>query len=77
MDNKKVDDKARAELVAVIRARKLLSILECSKVLLLNERRYYRWIKPQEKKERIAWNNIMPEEETEILIAARDEKLQG
>jgi len=43
--------------------------------LLLSDRRYYRWVNWKEPQKRTPWNRIQPEEEEEILIAARDEGL--
>ena len=52
-----------------------LSVSKCCEILLLSDRRYYRWINWKEPEKRIPWNRIMPEEEEEILKAARAEKL--
>ena len=51
------------------------SIRRGCKVLLLSERRYYRWIGWKEPSRRQAWNKLRPEEEAEILKAAKDETL--
>ena len=51
------------------------SISMCCEILMLNERRYYRWKIWKEPKKRIAWNKLKPDEEAAILEAARDEGL--
>ena len=51
------------------------SVRRCCEILLLSQRRYYRWVLWKEPKKRQAWNKIRPVEETAILTAAKDEKL--
>ncbi len=51
------------------------SVSRCCKILRLSERRYYRWISWEEPIKRIAWNRILPTEETAILEAARGKEL--
>lgn len=53
-----------------------LTVAEACEALKLNARRYYRWRSRLEQPAvKTAWNRIMPEEETAILTAARDEAL--
>lgn len=51
------------------------SIRRGCEVLRLCERRYYRWVGWSEPRPRQAWNKLKPEEEAEILRAAKDETL--
>ncbi|MEI7905653.1 MAG: hypothetical protein WCI43_09635, partial [Candidatus Firestonebacteria bacterium] len=51
------------------------SVSRCCEILRLSERRYYRWLSWEEPVKRIAWNRILPKEETAILEAARGEEL--
>lgn len=52
-----------------------LSITEGCGVLQLKPRRYYRWLHLHPAGKRAAWNRIMPQEETAIIEAGRDEEL--
>lgn len=74
MKGKKIDKTARETLLNAIRESGT-SISTCCAILMLNERRYYRWKMWREPKKRIAWNKLKPDEEAAILEAARDEGL--
>jgi transposase InsO family protein len=52
-----------------------LSISKCCEILLLSDRRYFRWVNWKEPGKRVPWNRIMSEEEDAILEAGRDESL--
>ena len=72
MKGKKVEKAAREGLVLAIQ-RSEFSIRRSCEILLLSERRYYRWMGWKEPSRREAWNKLRPEEEAAILEAARDE----
>ncbi len=72
MKGKKVERTVREGLVLAIQGSGF-SIRRCCAILLLSERRYYRWMGWKEPSRREAWNKLRPEEEAAILQAARDE----
>lgn len=72
MKGKKVEKAAREGLVLAIQESEF-SIRRSCEILLLSERRYYRWMGWEEPKKRQAWNKLRPEEEVAILQAARNE----
>ena len=74
MKGKKVGKEAQDGLVKAIQESEL-SVSECCEILLLSDRRYYRWVNWKEPWKRIPWNRIKPEEEDAILKAAKDEAL--
>ena len=51
------------------------SVRRGCEILLLSQRRYYRWVLWKEPKKRQAWNKLRPVEEAAIFTAAKDEKL--
>ena len=50
------------------------SIKTCCEILLLSERRYFRWKNWKEPKKRIAWNKLKPDETSAILKVAKSEE---
>ena len=76
MKGTKVGKEAQDGLIKVIQESEL-SVSECCEILLLSDRRYYRWVNWKEPGKRTPWNRIKPEEEEEILKAAKDEGLCG
>ena len=73
MKGKKVERAVREGLVLAIQGSGF-SIRRCCAILLLSQRRYYRWMGWKEPAQREAWNKLRPEEEAAILRTARDEK---
>jgi len=50
------------------------SIKTCCEILLLSERRYFRWKNWKEPERRVAWNKLKPEETAAILKVAKSEE---
>lgn len=63
------------ELIGVINGVKELSKGTACEALMLGRRRYYRWLNWKPPLPKLAWNRIMPQEETAIVEAGRDERL--
>lgn len=73
---KKVAYASQRELLGVLDTLRELTVAEACEVIKLNARRYYRWrTRPQPPPAKRAWNRIMPDEETAVLTAAKDEAL--
>ena len=70
----KLEKVAQDALVEAIKNSKA-SVTRCCAILLLSERRYYRWLNWKEPAPRVAWNRILPAEETAILEAAKSAEL--
>ena len=62
-------------IIGVMQELKELTIADGCKVLCLQRRRYYRWLKVKPVVVKRAWNRIMPKEEAAIVTVGRDEKL--
>ena len=73
MKGKKVNKSKREALLKII-SKSEASVKKCCEILMLSERRYYRWENWKEPKKRIAWNKLRPEEEAAILKIARTEE---
>jgi putative transposase len=73
MKGKKIAKEAREALMKAI-DESGASIKTCCEILLLSDRRYYRWKKWTEPKKRTAWNKTRPEEITAILEVAKSEE---
>jgi len=75
LSRKKINRKAQEELIRVIEGLEELTIERSCEVLMLQPRRYYRWLKWQPPAKKVAWNRLMPEEEAAIAEAARRAEL--
>lgn len=62
-------------IIGVMQELKELTIADGCKVLCLQRRRYYRWLKVKPVVVKRAWNRIMAKEEAAIVTVGRDEKL--
>lgn len=76
MKGKKVGKEAQNGLVQVIQESEL-SVSKCCEILLLSDRRYFRWVNWKEPQKRMPWNKIRPEENEAILKVAKDETFCG
>ena len=63
------------ELIVVIGKVNKLSKAKACEALMLERRRYYRWLNWKPSLPKLAWNRITPQEETAILEAGSDERL--
>lgn len=75
MRGKKIGRDMQDELIGVINEVKELSKGAACEALMLGRRRYYRWLNWKPPLPKLAWNRIMPQEETAIIEAGRDERL--
>lgn len=75
MKHKKIRRESQEALIETIGNLKLITVKEACRIIGINHRRYYRWQSWKETEKQPAWNKILPDEESAILEAARDEKL--
>lgn len=75
MKYKKIARESQEALIEAVCSLKLITVKEACEIIGIRQRRYYRWLGWKETVKRPAWNRILPEEESAILEAARDEKL--
>jgi len=74
MEGKKIGKEAQEAIIKVVQESDL-SVSRCCEILVLSDRRYYRWINWKEPGKRVPWNKIKPAEEDAILEAGRDVSL--